>query len=352
MRYFLELCIRSVKAAITDLNAEIIVVDNNSSDGSCDMIKRIFPEINLIENTQNLGFSKANNQGVLEARGEYVCVLNPDTVVAEDTFIKLLAFAKAKLDLGIAGCRLIDGSGHFLPESKRNIPLVRIAFQKLMGKSKYYYANHIDENAIEEVDILVGAFMFLKRSVFHEVGGFDEDYFMYGEDIDISYKALKANYKNYYFGKTTVLHFKGESTLKDKFYANRFYGSMQIFYEKHFKANIVFDTLVKFGVQLFYAIRKEPEVQSKKVEQYYCVSNVADEALEKQLKKEMFLVPDATTVKDYSEVIFDAKFLGYKKIIDIMLTNNKPITFKILPKESNFIIGSDLSYGRGEIIMF
>ncbi len=139
---------------------------------------------------------------------------------------------------------------NFLPESKRNIPYVNAAFKKIFGNSKAYYANHLNENETGKVDILVGAFMFIKREFIMKVKGFDEDYFMYGEDIDLSYKVLKAGYNNYYFGETTVIHYKGESTLKDKHYANRFYGAMQIFYKKHFKKNVLFDMFVWLGITI------------------------------------------------------------------------------------------------------
>jgi GT2 family glycosyltransferase len=198
VRYFLELCLKSVEAALVSIPSEIIVIDNNSKDGSCDMVKDKFPSVTLIENYSNVGFSKANNQAVQLAKGEYVCILNPDTVVAEDTFESILNFAQKQTNLGIIGCRLIDGSGNYLPESKRNIPLVDIAIKKILGNSNSYYANHINEFDIAKVEILVGAFMVLKRSLYHNLAGFDEDYFMYGEDIDFSFKSLKKGYDNYY----------------------------------------------------------------------------------------------------------------------------------------------------------
>ncbi|MEM6687464.1 MAG: glycosyltransferase family 2 protein, partial [Bacteroidota bacterium] len=222
VRYFLEACLRSVQAAIETLDAEIIVIDNNSPDDSCDMMRTIFPEIKLIANQENVGFAKANNQGVQVAKGEYVCILNPDTIVAEDTFTQILEFAQTVENLGIVGCKLIDGSGAFLPESKRNIPTPIVSVKKILGNSNSGYYSELDKKEIGKVDILVGAFMLLKKSVYDTVGGFDEDYFMYGEDIDLSYKIRKAGFQNYYFGKTTVLHYKGESTLKDKTYAKRF----------------------------------------------------------------------------------------------------------------------------------
>lgn len=354
MRYFLELCLKSVQAAIQNIDAEIIVVDNNSEDDSCKMVKELFPEVNLIENKTNSGFSKGNNIGVLQAKGEYLCVLNPDTVVAEDTFVKILEFVKNKQNLGIVGCKLINGAGAFLPESKRNVPYVKAAFKKLLGNSDEYYANHLNENESGEVEILVGAFMFLKKKVYNEIGGFDEDYFMYGEDIDISYKALKSGYKNYYFGETTVIHFKGESTLKDRFYARKFYGAMQIFYKKHFKKNFFFDMFVWFGIRLVYLFRKEPENKMKRINKYVLISNKINEKLKSKLTKEVVLSPNLGEVENNSEVIFDANMLTYKAIVSFMENKNedKSFTYKILPKNSKFALGSNNAITRGEIIIF
>ena len=237
VRYFLELCLQSVEAALVDIPSEIIVIDNDSKDDSCAMVKANFPSVTLIKNTSNIGFSKANNQAVKVAKGTYVCILNPDTVVAEDTFKTILNFADTQTNLGIIGCRLVDGSGSFLPESKRNIPVVKIAIKKIFGNSQPYYASHIKEHDTAKVEILVGAFMILKRYLYDTLKGFDEDYFMYGEDIDFSYKSLNEGYDNYYFGGTTIIHYKGESTRRNEIYLKRFYGAMQIFYKKHFKTN-------------------------------------------------------------------------------------------------------------------
>lgn len=354
VKYFLELCLRSVEAAILNIDAEIIVVDNSSEDGSCQMVKSLFSEVKLIENKENSGFSKGNNIGVLQARGEYLCILNPDTVVAEDTFLKLLEFSENKEKLGIVGCKLIDGRGDFLPESKRKIPYVKAAFKKLIGNSEDYYANNLKEGAVGKVDILVGAFMFLKKEVYNNINGFDEDYFMYGEDIDISYKSLKQGYNNYYFGETTIVHFKGESTLRDKNYARRFYGAMQIFYKKHFKKNLFFDLFVWGGIRFVYFFRKKHTKKIKSVNKYIFISDAMNKRLENVIDKEVFLQSDLKNIEKESEVIFDANVFSYKNIIKFMETNHldASVTFKILPRKSNFAIGSDDAVSRGEVIKF
>jgi GT2 family glycosyltransferase len=349
----LQLCLKSVYKAVEKIEAEIIVVDNNSHDNSCKMVRELFPKTILIENKENFGFSKANNIGVSRARGEYICILNPDTVVGEDTFIKLLEFSNHKDELGIVGCKLINGVGSFLQESKRNIPSAISSLKKILGFSNNYYAHHLVNDEIGEVDILVGAFMFLKRTCYEEVGGFDEDYFMYGEDIDLSYRTLMAGYKNYYFGETSCIHFKGESTLRDKKYARNFYGAMQIFYKKHSSKNLLFDLLIWIGIKLSYFIRQKPKNEIKNINRYLFVSDQMNCKLQSALQCEVFLQASMTNVKNSDEVIFNANFLNYKNIIEMIEnSNNRTITYKILPDNSNFIIGSDNAISRGEVIRF
>lgn len=354
MRYFLELCLRSVEAATRLIDAEIIVVDNNSKDESCAMVKERFPKVKLIENQENLGFSVGNNIGVAKAKGEYLCLLNPDTVVAEDTFRTLLKFASKQDKLGIVGCKLIDGKGDFLPESKRNIPTPKIAISKILGKTERYYANHLKDDTIGLADVFVGAFMLLKQSVYNQVGGLDEDYFMYGEDVDLSYKILNAGFNNYYYGETVVIHFKGESTLKDKIYAKRFYGAMQIFYKKHFKSNFIFDTLVWFGIQFAKLFNRSSVSQIQKVSKYALVSDVENHTLKSTLKKPVSLVAIETPISKDTQLIFDTNVIAFKDMIHYFDASekNKNITFKILPKNANFILGSHSAKSRGEVITF
>ena len=343
---------RSVEKAIETIEAEIIVVDNNSSDESCKMIKEQFAHIKLIENNKNVGFAIANNQAVKIAKGEYVCILNPDTVVAEDTFTKILKFAKTQENLGIIGCRLIDGTGIFLPESKRNIPTVKVATRKLLGFSKNYYANQVSEFDIAEASVFVGAFMFLKREVYNTLNGFDEDFFMYGEDIDLSYRVLKSNYKNYYFGETSILHFKGESTLKDKKYAKRFFEAMQIFYKKHFKKHFVFDVLVNIGLKTANIFNSKPSKVKKVINNHIIVSTIKNLSFNFSYKPEQMKLDELELVPENSEIIFDANTIAYKDIINKMdqYAVNLRVTFKILPNKSRFIIGSNDSVNQGEVI--
>ncbi|PKP25240.1 MAG: glycosyl transferase family 2 [Bacteroidetes bacterium HGW-Bacteroidetes-2] len=363
--YFLRQCILSVQEAIVGIESEIIVVDNHSQDGSCEMLSKNFPQITLIKNKENLGFSKANNQGVALAKGEYICILNPDTAVAKETFPKLLKFAEEHPDFGAIGAKLIDGTGNFLPESKRNIPKPKVAFYKMIGlknNKNSYYANQVEENQNAKVDILVGAFMLLKKDRYIEVGGFDEDYFMYGEDIDLSYKLLKKGYINYYFGETTVLHYKGESTNKDKKYIQRFYGAMRVFYRKHFQKNTIFKPLVFFGVAFAKAIsmlsihsknykREQPKIYyilSDNISFLKKLSDASGVSL-KSISKSS--VTDGGIYN--SQLIFDANYISYNQIFKTMQAlKNKENTFRIRPINCEYLIGSDSSNTKGEIFSF
>ncbi|MGB2127997.1 MAG: glycosyltransferase family 2 protein, partial [Flavicella sp.] len=255
VQYFLDVCLRSVFKACKNIASEVIVVDNNSSDNSCKYVQTHFPEVVLISNKENVGFSKANNLGVEKAKGEYVLILNPDTIVGEYTFEEILEVAETQSNLGALGVQLVDGTGAYLPESKRGIPSLQSTLYKMFGvntSKNTYYANHLSKTDSGTIDVLVGAFMLLKTDVYKQVGGFDEDYFMYGEDIDLSYKLLKAGYQNYYLGSSKIIHFKGESTRKDVRYLKHFHGAMEIFYKKHFPKSFLMNVLMKIGIKLWF----------------------------------------------------------------------------------------------------
>lgn len=243
----MEQCLHSVRTALKNVSSEVFVVDNNSVDGSVRMVKEKFPEVHLIENKKNAGFSFANNQAIRIANGEYVLLLNPDTVVEEDTFIKTIKFMDEYPDAGGLGVKMLDGKGNFLPESKRGLPTPSVAFYKVFGlatlfpNSKLfgrYHLGFLDNDKISEVDVLAGAFMMLRKSVLDRIGLLDETFFMYGEDIDISFRITQAGYKNYYFPETRIIHYKGESTRKSSInYVFVFYNAMIIFAQKHFSQN-------------------------------------------------------------------------------------------------------------------
>ena len=266
VKHFLEQCLYSVEKAIENISAEVYVVDNNSVDGSNGMLIHKFPWVKLIANKKNLGFSKANNQAMRLAQGEYVLLLNPDTVVEEDTFEKVIEFMDVNPEAGGLGVKMIDGKGKFLPESKRGLPTPWVAFHKIFGlsaifkKSKTfgkYHLSYLSNNEIHEVDVLAGAFMLMRKSALDKVGLLDEDYFMYGEDIDLSYRITKGGYKNFYFPETTIIHYKGESTKKGSLnYVRMFYNAMIIFARKHFSKQYagLFSFFIHFAIYFRAAI--------------------------------------------------------------------------------------------------
>jgi GT2 family glycosyltransferase len=260
VKYFLEQCLHAVERACEGIETEVIVVDNNSVDGSVGEIRRKFPRVRMIENKENLGFSKANNQAIRESTGRYVLLLNPDTVVEEDTFRKCISFMESHPDAGALGVKMIDGKGEFLPESKRALPTPTVSFYKMFGLSTLfprsrrfgkYHLGHLNMDETHQVDVLAGAFMFIRRSVLDEVGLLDESFFMYGEDIDLSYRITKAGYGIYYYPETTIIHYKGESTKKGSLnYVRLFYQAMIIFAGKHFTSRKArtFQLLIRLAI--------------------------------------------------------------------------------------------------------
>lgn len=277
VKYFLEQCLHSSLKAAEKVSTEIWVVDNNSVDGSVEMVQKKFPSVKLIANKDNRGFSKANNQAIRESTGEYVLLLNPDTVVEEDTFVKVVRFMDEHPDAGGLGVKMIDGSGKFLPESKRGLPTYDVAFYKIFGLSKLfpksktfgrYHLGFLDENKTHSIEIMAGAFMLMRKKVLDEIGLLDEDFFMYGEDIDLSYRIIKAGYKNYYFPETSIIHYKGESTKRTSVnYVFVFYNAMIIFAKKHFsKSNA---SLFSFFIKIAIYLRAGAAIVSRFIESFF-----------------------------------------------------------------------------------
>jgi GT2 family glycosyltransferase len=244
VQYFLEQALLAVERAAVGLSVEVWVVDNASRDGSIEMLRERFDWVKVIDNQVNTGFAVANNQAMREATGDYFLLLNPDTVIAEDTFRKCLAFADAHPNLGGLGVTMIDGAGIFLPESKRGFPSPWVAFCKAFGLSaifprsawfNHYHLGYLDAAQTHRVEVLSGAFMWLRKTALDKIGLLDEAFFMYGEDIDWSYRLIEGGYDNYYFADTTIIHYKGESTKKGSLnYVRTFYQAMIIFARKHF----------------------------------------------------------------------------------------------------------------------
>lgn len=249
VKYHLEQCIRSVRKASEALDADIWVVDNASSDNSIGYLQTLFPEIHYICNTENVGFSRANNQAIHQCEGEYVLLLNPDTIVAEDTLKGCVDFLDTHPEVGATGVRMLNADGTFAPESRRGFPTPFVSFCKMTGLSDLfpkspifgrYYMKYLDENEANPIEVISGAFNMLRRKALDEVGLLDEDFFMYGEDIDLSYRLFTAGWKNYYL-PYNILHYKGESTQKSSFrYVHVFYQAMLIFFNKHYKRKYLF----------------------------------------------------------------------------------------------------------------
>jgi GT2 family glycosyltransferase len=260
VKYFLEQALNSVFKSITDFDFEVFVVDNASVDGSAAMVANSFPQVHLMENKDNVGFSRANNQAIRQSKAEYILLLNPDTIIREDTLQQVVTFMDHHANAGALGVKMIDGKGQFLPESKRGFPSPDVAFFKMSGLSRLfpksklfgrYHLGFLSENETHEVDVLSGAFMLIRHSVLDQVGLLDEDYFMYGEDIDLSYRIQKAGYKNYYFPHAPIVHFKGESTKKGSLnYVRVFYQAMIIFARKHItgKAEGIYILLLQLAI--------------------------------------------------------------------------------------------------------
>jgi glycosyltransferase involved in cell wall biosynthesis len=258
--YFLEQCLQSVRVAARDLEAEVIVVDNASGDGSIEYLRPRFPEVRFLESATNLGFARASNRGYRESKGEYILFLNPDTLISEDSLRAPVRFIQDRPEAGALGIRMIDGMGKFLPESKRAFPDPITAFYKIIGLSRLfprsprfarYHLGHLSADDNQVVDVVSGAFFLVRRSVVEQVGVFDEQFFMYGEDVDLSYRIQTAGYTNYYFAESSILHFKGESTQKQALrYVRLFYGAMSQFVRKHQLHNGFFTAGIQVAIGL------------------------------------------------------------------------------------------------------
>lgn len=258
VKCFLEQCLRSLLASDISSQMEILVVDNHSSDGSKEYFNGKFPSVTFIWNTENVGYAKANNQAIKKSSGEYILLLNPDTIVGEHVLSNVAKFMDNNADTGIVGVKMINGYGKFLPESKRGFPNPWVSFCKVFGlsklfpKSRFFSGYHLlflDENKTHQVDILCGAFMMMRNETLNAIGLLDERFFMYGEDIDLSYRFTLAGYRNYYIPEK-IIHYKGESTKKQSMqYVKIFYQAMYLFFKKHYpRRSFWYSLFVPFGI--------------------------------------------------------------------------------------------------------
>jgi len=360
-----------------NIEGEIIVVDNNSTDGSFEFFQNRFSEVNFIWNSNNSGFAKANNQALKMAKGQYILFLNPDTIVPEDCFEKCIFFIKTKNNNCAVGIKMIDGQGRFLKESKRSFPSPFPSLYKLFGFSKFfphskifskYNLGSLDENKNHEVDVLAGAFMMIPKKILDITGGFDEDFFMYGEDIDLSYRIQKAGFKNYYFAESTIIHFKGESTKKGTLnYVVIFYKAMSIFVKKHYgKRGGLFSffihvaIVIRASMSAFSRLLKFKPKTSKDMTKGNAACSVVIAGNQENLEnaKQIAEASGRKNIKYYrmennttglptdiqpgqvKEIIFCEGKLSFKKIIEMMQQIDGKINIQIYSSGSSAIYGS------------
>ena len=384
VKFFLEQALYSVLKASSTLTIEIIVVDNNSTDGSREYLSPKFPEVNFIWNNSNTGFATSCNLGLQIAKGEFVLFLNPDTIIPEDCFTKCIDYIKSKHDCGALGVKMIDGSGSFLKESKRGFPGASASFFRLSGltflfpKSKIisaYYAGHLSKDESHEIDIIAGAFFMTRKEILDKVGGFDPQFFMYGEDIDLSYRIKLAGYKNYYFSQTSIIHFKGESTKKGNSYNKIFYKAMHLFVNKHYKGlyKIPMHFAIKTG-KIFSLIKLKIKGEKDSRKQFSPV-NIAVIAnpesfakLEKLLRysnekiNKIYKIPIVTesvelenflsevNTNSINQILFSEGNLSFKKIINFIEKKSNLYKFLFHSYKSRSIIWSEDKNENGNFI--
>ena len=361
----------SVYAAINNINAEIIVIDNASADNSVEMMRQKFPTTRVISNVDNLGFGKANNKAAKLAKGRYICILNPDTIVSQKTFEEFIQFHDENPTIGISGPQMIDGTGQFLLESKRGLPTIKAAVFKSLGLFRFssrffgqYYNLSLPQNQNGKTDVLVGAFMFMRKRLYDQLEGFDENFFMYGEDIDISHRSLKLGYTNFYFSQSKVIHFKGESTPKNKAYEKRFFNAMSYYYNKNFSHNWLLNSIFITGSYLFSKFKRVASYRRDKtspilVNDWTLVSK--NPKLFKNVKMNMF--PSIKHCQNLLEVlqvkpkklmgiVFDMRTMQWSEVINFMQVHQTRYVYKFISVDNKRIIGSSdvLSRGSGAVI--
>lgn len=356
VKHFLEQTIRSAQEALKGLSGEIIVVDNNSADDTMPYVKPKFPGVTFIENKENVGFARANNQAIMQAKGTYTLILNPDTIITPECLQKPLEWMAQHPHCGAIGLHMIDGNGQFLPESKRAFPTPWVSFCKIFGLSKLfpysrafakYHLRYLDEFQPHAIDILAGAYMFCRTDLLQKIGGFDEDFFMYGEDIDLSYRIVKEGYQNWYL-PVNMLHYKGESTKKDSMrYVKVFYEAMLIFYRKHFpRFRAVVYPFIKLGV----LVRQGLAVARRLFSHLFGKSStpIEDRAGWVILSSKPDAVAKAVGIKDYAtkisesgaaNVLIDDASHSYEQIVGTIAANHsKDRFFHIYANESGIVI--------------
>ncbi len=360
VKYFLEQTLRSVEQALEGLRGEVFVIDNASGDDSVEHSKALFPWVKFICNKKNVGFARANNQGINAARGEFTLILNPDTIISPDCLRKPIEWLRGHSDTGAVGIRMVDGNGVFLPESKRAFPTPWVAFCKIFGLSALaprspklakYHLRYLDDRQPHEVDILSGAFMLCRTDLLKQVGGLDEDFFMYGEDIDLSYRLAKAGLHNQYL-PLEMIHYKGESTKKDTMrYVRVFYEAMLIFYRKHFpRYHWIGYPIVKTGVlvraglamcrRALGKLMPSPSLHPTEAPWVILSRNSGEVTLATGINHYKTAIPE----QGMARVLIDDSTYSYAEIISIIADNSrKGVEFHIYSHRNHFIISPKMS---------
>lgn len=363
------------------MQAEVIVIDNNSSDESVAYLQPKFSWVRFAGNSLNTGYAKANNQGWRMAGGDMVLFLNPDTILSEDCLQKSIAALRKDPRRGALGIHMLDGSGCFLPESKRGFPSPAASLFKLLGLIKIfphsktiasYYQGHLPEKKDNRVDVLSGAYMMVKKEVLEKTGGFDEQFFMYGEDIDLSYRIQQAGYANYYLATSSIVHFKGESTKKNFVYTRLFYKAMVIFVQKHYGKQPRWMTLpakLAIGVggvvsYLRQLLTRRVSTASVKTIHTLLVGDRADtqEAAvalaAQQVPRRLVItardVREMNTVlaaEKIKEIIFCTPGIGYAEVITSMEQLKGNREYKFFARGSKSMVGSSSKKRSGEIVV-
>lgn len=382
VKYYVEQCLCSLYAAQGDLAMEIFVVDNASHDGSVEYLTQQFPKekfgnLHIIDNARNIGFGKANNLAVTKATGEYILFLNPDTIVTEETLHDAVQYADKHPDMGALGTMMLHSNGIFAYESRRGLPTPWTALCKMSGLCNLfpeshtfgrYYMRYLDEQKPAEIEIVSGAFFMARREALMRTGLFDEDFFMYGEDIDLSYRLMKKGYKNHYI-PSPILHYKGESTHKSTFrYVHIFYNAMLIFFKKHYrhygigltlpiKTAIIIKAMLAVIAQNIQKA-KDFIIPPKDMQDYYYIyigrnSNKMKEIAERWCLDVRYIDGDQSTMphgelpesdkKRLTHIIYDTHDFSYRYILDAFRRSaHKAYIGTFYPEKSIAITCSDI----------
>lgn len=366
LKYFLEQTLLSVEEAYTEVDGRTIVIDNNSGDNSIDFLEERFPTVKFIRNKENVGFARANNQGFAQADTEFILVLNPDTIIGNDTLKEAVKWMDEHPECGAIGVKMIDGNGNFLPESKRSFPSSWNSFCKLFGLSSIfphsrifarYHLRYLNENESHQVPVLAGAFMLLRTDLTKKVGGFDEDFFMYGEDMDLSYRMIVDNKVNYYL-PIPIIHYKGECTKTESInYVKIFYEAMHIFYHKHYPRSswinkIVVKTAIVFRMcisvikaKVITPIKTLLKRKAKACDTYIVSRHPNDiipilevEGFSSNNIFKIKSLSDISSLKKRANIILDDREMNYQSIINSIQENCAPNRYFHIYSSRNSII--------------